>query len=330
MDYYTAKIQGLLSDALRMAPNQLPVAYPAHLRPSEDTMSKTITIISTHPETPRQRTIDVAKFAAFAAEFDNPFADHPPEVVHYLALGLVTYDGGLTNRYRVTPRGEDLLASVHLIPDDPAPEQPSAPPCEACNGTGEQMLLVSTHVCDVCKGSKTAPKALTHNMSAPRRGHVSAAGDQRVLDSLGFNPPYATHAESGRVSSTRPNTATLPRLGYSVVISVEPDGTRVRTEQLSDGRVVRCHENADGYWVVDSVTNPWTRIDSEEVARSFIGKRVEIEALATSAWAQHGLHGHEALLRAASVHGLYFSPSGDILWQERGNVRLRVVGGSDV
>lgn len=222
----------------------------------------------------------------------------------------------------MTPRGEDLLASAHLIPDDPAPEQPTAPPCEACNGTGEKMLLVSMHVCDVCQGSKVKPIAQDYSpepyvQQYIRPNHTFALTDdeKRALWQYAKSTPFED--VSGR---------------YSAMLHTEPDGTRVKTEHLPDGRTIRLSNTGAG-WMVESVTqvnptsaNPWVLIDSEEVARSFIGKRVEIDAPAVGDWCDHAWHGEAVTLREVQGAALYFAPSGDMLWRERGNVRLRVVG----
>lgn len=62
-----------------------------------------------------------------------------------------------TTKFKLTPRGEDLLASIDSLPDDPEPEVKTTTPCSKCNGLGEVPLFVSMETCDRCKGNKIEP-----------------------------------------------------------------------------------------------------------------------------------------------------------------------------
>lgn len=122
------------------------------------------------------------------------------------------------------------------------------------------MLLVSAHVCDVCHGSKVAP----------RPGRAA--------------PP---------VLSVKNTAIKAPRFDDAQYSLPEPD--------------------------------PWVLIDSEEVARSFVGKRVEVDAPACGDYPQSGWHGDIMHVEYSNDTSL-FAPIGDVAWRLRGNVRLRVVG----
>lgn len=209
-------------------------------------MSKPVTLTYTpnesSPYIQQTGTTDLTAFTAFARTLPNPDARNCCQVV-WLMAGLVSRkDDG---EYVITPRGEDLLASAHLLPDDPTIE-PVIAPCKGCNGTGEQALFVSTHVCDRCGGAKVEPSfAISLAYAAPTDELVRAAG--------------------------------------------------------------------------------WTLIDSHEKARSFIGKRVEVDAPASVNWPAHSYDRTVQKVQRVSRYALGFESGGDIDWIGRGNVRLRLV-----
>ena len=114
----------------------------------------------------------------------------------WVCLRLVTCRSDAEG-WTLTPRGEDLIASAHLIPDDPEPAQPVDEPCDGCNGTGEQALFMSTHVCDVCKGSRVKPRAITRFCGAqdsvpeaPRRGQAAGVEGWVRIDSADAALPF--------------------------------------------------------------------------------------------------------------------------------------------
>ena len=104
-----------------------------------------------------------------------------------------------TGEVSLTPRGADLLASAHLIPDDPEPAaSPTERPCSACNGTGEQALFVSTHTCDACQGSKVERSHVTVNtrlfIDRPKEVVITLPRPYPFGDiSAGIEPPYVTY-----------------------------------------------------------------------------------------------------------------------------------------
>jgi hypothetical protein len=73
----------------------------------------------------------------------------------------------------------------------------------------------------------------------------------------------------------------------------------------------------------------WVRIDSEEVALSFIGKRVLVDAPVISGWRVARAHETERVVEGADGHDLWFERDemgeATLGWRERGNVRLRLV-----
>lgn len=236
-------------------------------------------------------SIDVERFAECVRKLEDdarPLVRWPLSWFDTLLLAH-TSDG----RIEVTPRGQDLLASIDSLPDDPKSEVKTTP-CSKCNGSGEQPLFVSMETCDRCKGSKVEPRASGIDFNTL----VNAFdGKQR--------PTYEIQVTSGRTSSKRPNTDTLPRIGYSAFIY--PTASGEVTERVSE--------------------HPWVLIDSKEVAQQFVGKRVQIDATAKACYRQHSMHGAVLLCTAEHEDHLYFGGAGCVYWRARGNVRLRLVDG---
>jgi hypothetical protein len=88
----------------------------------------------------------------FKARVENPEHDLALAPAGWLYAGLIARCND-TKKFKLTPRGVDLLASIDSIPDDPEPEVKTKP-CSKCHGSGEQPLFVSMETCDRCKGSK--------------------------------------------------------------------------------------------------------------------------------------------------------------------------------
>lgn len=95
-------------------------------------------------------TIDVVKFVALATKIKYGVFNPAQLPLSVGIARLVTVD--TQGRAALTPRGEDLLASAHLLQSPPTPE-PGDEPCQACHGTGEQALFISKHACDTCSGT---------------------------------------------------------------------------------------------------------------------------------------------------------------------------------
>ena len=252
------------------------------------------------------------------------------------SLVAVTESGA----YVLTPRGADLRASLASFPVEPKAEPPKGKACSDCNGEGKKPLLVSFYECERCKGSKVEPETAvdkisrwaaalaTGRISLPKSddskyftvqpipyGYRISGGDFTLITrqatsldnlvmgelrrqeglvakALGYNPisGYAVEVDSGRTSSRHPNTDLLPR----------------EEIRIGDGR-------------------PWTLIDSEETASSFVGKVVEIDAPAggTVYNSAAKAHGRTALVTSAD-HLNLDTKAGDVDWPGRGNVRLRL------
>ena len=111
-------------------------------------MSKTVKITYSpgyRDAPPVTVAVDVCRLAAFAID---PFADWSSTPLAWLHAQLTDGVWGLS------PRGEDLVASIDSLPDDPTPQPvKQRATCSRCNGTGKQPLFVSMITCDACKGS---------------------------------------------------------------------------------------------------------------------------------------------------------------------------------
>jgi hypothetical protein len=90
------------------------------------------------------------------------------------SLVAVTESGA----YVLTPRGEDLRASLPLL--TAAKPETAAKPCSKCHGTGEQPLFVSMETCSRCEGSKVEParsSGIDFNTMTPYTLQVVGARD---------------------------------------------------------------------------------------------------------------------------------------------------------
>jgi hypothetical protein len=254
-------------------------------------MSKTISIDN--------HIIDVRMFADFCAHdlladgvtiAANALDQHGVPRGRWLAASLIAMIE--SGAYILTPRGTDLRASLPQLLAETKPE-PAVKHCSKCNGTGKQPLFVSMETCDRCKGSKGEPRFTGIDFNTL----VKAFDD--VL-----KPTYEIQVTGGRTGSKHPNA--LPRVGCSAFMYPTANGNI--TERMSE--------------------HPWVLIDSLDVAESFVGKRVQIDAPAGGPIysAAAGAHGETVTIKRVCSDGLC-TTSGGVDWQSRGNVRLRLVEG---
>jgi hypothetical protein len=237
------------------------------------------------------------------------------------ALGLITHQAELT------PAGHDLLATVPHLPPEPAPVAP--PACKRCGGETEVPVFMGPLMmpCPACANDDGSPKR--------ERLNIAGADDQWMWRT----PPMPDRAESQPVLG--------PTIWYGEMVDpvhglvFVPCGTAVQVGDQVRGDGLRgLHVVVD----VDCVSprgtdvrvrelprdNGWTLIDSEAVARSFVGARVEIDAPAGhypsgSPFPEHYRHRGRAVLDDVGQDAV----TGDgwsICWRTRGNVRLRRVG----
>lgn len=127
-------------------------------------MSKTVRVPTANPHQPNV-TVHAELFAEYVKRLRIFGEERRPSHV-YMQAGLTAYgDNGVVE---MTPRGEDLLASLPYLPDDPEPEtQPDSEPCEACTATGRRNLFVSTYECEACNGTGRVPRALHPPVAGP-------------------------------------------------------------------------------------------------------------------------------------------------------------------
>ena len=133
-----------------------------------------------------------------------------------------------SDAYVLTPRGEDLLASIDSLPDDPEPDVKTAP-CTKCNGSGKQPLFVSMETCSRCKGDKVEPVAL--DKSKPRRcwrGHVNEH-DRTII-----NVPGCAICEIGEKILVRGFDEDDTRYTCIIaeIVQREPYSSKVRVQRL--------------------------------------------------------------------------------------------------
>lgn len=98
-------------------------------------------------------TVDIDAFVTFAEQVRREPVTQIPN--RWAVASLFAFDEH--GRVVITPRGEDLLASAHLIPEDPPPPKSEAPKCSECKGEGKFELFVSFVDCKACKGTGDAP-----------------------------------------------------------------------------------------------------------------------------------------------------------------------------
>jgi len=155
-------------------------------------MSKTVTI--TTPHTPHgYLTICPLEIRDhLALKIEQP-------KLEWIAAGLFHLSEDRKNEwsYSLTPRGQDLLDTWTLIPEEPEPE-PVGDPCESCKGAGIKQLFTSEYACETCQGTgiqslrpsppelriEPLPQALLHHV----RPYVRPSG--LVISSFGIGPTY--------------------------------------------------------------------------------------------------------------------------------------------
>jgi hypothetical protein len=275
-----------------------------------------------------------------------------------IALDLVlTYDGVT----RLRPQAEDFLATVAVYPFEPEPAPPKQD-CTECGGKGKKPLFMSFYECERCKGSCVEPES-RNPCREIRLGEYALHDVEITINGMKmFNPPCGTgHMEM--YGSLRPQLSNnslfaYRPLGNEVVKAAEEfeqlaatartlsENTTPRKMEFwhdhiaaSNARIDRPSDlkprpspfvqvtiSKDGQMVATTIgrdEQPWTAINSEDVARSFVGKRVEIDAPECKIHDEHSLHGETRTL-TASENGLIFEREGAINWMGRGNVRLRL------
>jgi hypothetical protein len=257
---------------------------------------------------------EITKFAACAARLDkvDPWG---PTMSRFRSLGLVLHsdDRGC----ELTPAGHDLLATVPHLPPEPAPIP--APACKRCNGDTEVPVFMGPLMmpCPACANEDGTPKTTIGRPSPSARISEYVAADPVRLGPTWIGLRVERGLERGLVSV--PDCRAC-QIGDRLIMPGDPGTYRI-TEIVARGPVdtdVRVLPE-DG----------WTLIDSEAVARSFVGARVEIDAGPSprTGWGLHDAHGRVVEITWASASGLEFlQGQTGIDWASRGNVRLRRVG----
>ena len=237
----------------------------------------------------------------------------------WLATSLIAMTE--SGAYVLTPRGTDLRASLSSFPSEPE-AKPTEKPCTECNGLGEKPLLISYYTCERCNGSKVEPRETATNKLA--RFHALLSGYKIVLpksDTFGIYPFVHDSyiVRRGTDGNERYEQRDL-RLGGQIEAAARQDArifADAKPYPLSGQSVTFA-------WDKPSNANPWTLIDSKEVAQQFVGKRVQVDAPFVPGFGQHKLHGCTSTPGHADDYALSFGLTAFLNWHVRGNVRLRL------
>jgi hypothetical protein len=258
----------------------------------------------------------ISTFAALAPTLAHGTCDDDIPAF-FLTKDLVQVGRG--DRWELTPRGHDLLATV---PHLPAIEPEAAPPsCSRCGGSGEVPLFMGpmsgggTMPCSVCRPPK--PRDWPSMTCAEVLDEVEKVSSQWAA-SMGLPESILSH---GFGWTSDAESQALIRMG------LDP-GYKFQQRPINLNYVSVGPLPTSGPVPADDrpVGEGWVHIDSASKANAFVGARAWVWAPGSADCKSHPLHACTARVTAADFTVLTVGDDGHgLAWESRGNVYLRLV-----
>jgi hypothetical protein len=268
----------------------------------------------------------ISTFAALAPTLAHGTCDNDIPAF-FLTKDLVQVGRG--DRWELTPRGHDLLATVPHLPAI-EPEAP-APSCSRCGGSGEVPLFMGpmsgggTMPCSVCKPAK--PRDWSSMSCADVLDEVEKVHASITAGSVPISVAAdAMHRHWADAMSVPVSFLHDPLMGAAP--TWRDPGYQYQQRPINLNYVSVGPSPTSGPGPADDrpVGEGWVRIDSASKANAFVGARAWVWAPGSADCKSHPLHACTARVTAADFTVLTVGDDGHgLAWESRGNVYLRLV-----
>jgi hypothetical protein len=253
----------------------------------------------------------ISTFAALAPTLAHGTCDNDIPAF-FLTKDLVQVGRG--DRWELTPRGHDLLATVPHLPAI-EPEAP-APSCSRCGGSGEVPLFMGpmsgggTMPCSVCKPAK--PRDWSSMSCADVLDEVEKVHASITAGSVPISVAAdAMHRHWVAATSVPISFLHDPLMGAAP--TWRDPGSQFQQRPINDDRPV-----GEG----------WVHVSSGAAAVPFVGHRVQIWGISSRTWscpeANYSLHRLDRCT-ASGISLVSEENCFTVAWSDGGNVYLRLV-----